>query len=74
MLKLCYVTCKMSAAILGEKSIPIKEGMSYRYIEESVYLQGYTIIEEVTNNATPSNRLLVPKDCVVLIVPHQDVE
>lgn len=73
-MKFCYVTCKRSAAVLGEKSIPIKEGMSYRYIGESIYLQGYTIIEEVTNNATSSKRLLVPKDCVIFIDSHQCVE
>ena len=73
-MKFCYVTCKRSAAVLGEKSTPIKEGMAYRYIGESIYLQGYTIIEEVTNDVTPSKRLLVPKDCVIFIDPHQCVE
>lgn len=73
-MKLCYVTCKMSASILGEKSIPIAEGMCYRYVGESIYLPGYTIIEEVTNDVTPSRRLLVPKDSIFFIDPHQCVE
>lgn len=73
-MKFCYVTCGMSAAILGEKPVSIKNGMRYRYIGESIYLQGYTIIEEVTNDVTPSKRLLVPKDCVIFIDPHQCVE
>lgn len=73
-MKLCYVTCKMSATILGEKSTPIAEGKYYRYIGESVYLPGYTIIEEATNNATSSTRLLVPKDSIVFIDLHQCAE
>lgn len=73
-MKLCYVTCKMSAVVLDEKPIPIKEGMYYRYIGESIYLPGYTIIEEVTNEVTPSKRLLVPKDSIDFIDPHQCVE
>lgn len=73
-MKYCRVTCKMSASILGEKSIPIEDRIRYRYIGESIYLPGYIIIEEVTNDVTPSKKLLVPKDCVIFIDPHQSVE
>lgn len=69
----CNIICNWSISLLGECPIPIKQNTPYLLIGKSIFLKNCTIVEEMTDDAIPSRRVIVPSESVLPIPFHQFV-